>query len=76
MTEIFETLLSRLGYQWTINKQYKRKYYKPSCKYGYKDCVCDPMYIKNTDSDWWKELGCPTSCKHCEDGNMYDDEDK
>mgnify|MGYP000927218569 CR=1 FL=1 len=51
-------------------------YYQPICKYGYKDCVCDPAYIKANYPDWYKELGSPTQCEDCTDGNCYDDEDK
>ena len=51
-------------------------WYMPSCVHGYRDCVYDPAYIKNSDPEWWEELGCPTSCEDCEDGDRYDDEDK
>lgn len=63
-------------YQWTINNKHEEEYFKPACKYGYTDCVCDPMYIKTTHPEWWKDLGCPTTCDDCDDGDGYDDEDK
>ena len=51
--------------------------YAPSCKYGFSDCIHDPMYIKHTYPNWWNELGCPTECTcNCNDGEEYDDEDK
>ena len=59
----------------TMN-DFENVYYKPACKYGYCDCILDPMYIKNTYPEWYKELGCPTTCQDCVDGNQYDDEDK
>ena len=63
--------------EWTINQDScQETYYKPACKYGYCDCICDPMYIKNTYPEWYKKLGCPTTCQDCVDGNQYDDEDK
>ena len=30
--------------------------YIPVCPRGYKDCVCDPAYIKYSDPDWYKSL--------------------
>ena len=50
--------------------------YPRACKYGYHDCVCDPGYIRKHYPDWWKDLGMPTTCDECEDGDGYDDEDK
>ena len=50
--------------------------YERACKYGYRDCVCDPGYIRKHHPDWWKDLGMPTTCDECEDGSGYDDEDK
>lgn len=50
--------------------------YIPSCPHGYCDCVYDPAYIRKHYPDWWKDLGMPTSCKNCPDGERYDDEDK
>ena len=47
------------------------------CKFGYGDCIYNPMYIKMTYPDWWVELGMPTECADCNDENCrYDDEDK
>ena len=51
-------------------------YYQPLCTYGYSDCICDPAYIKANYPDWYKELGNPTECQDCVDGERYDDEDK
>lgn len=50
--------------------------YEPMCPYGNLDCVLDCNYIKTFYPDWYKELGNPTQCKECIDGNQYDDEDK
>lgn len=54
----------------------EKGYYYPSCPYGYNDCVCDPMYIKEHYPEWYKDLGSPTKCEDCVDGEGYDDEDK
>lgn len=62
-------------------------YYKPTCKFGWDDCISDPAYIKATYPDWYKELygdmtpeeaaledrGC---CSCSEEYCHYDDEDK
>lgn len=50
--------------------------YIPTCPHGYCDCVYDPAYIRKYYPDWWKDLGMPTSCKNCPNGEKYDDEDK
>lgn len=50
--------------------------YVPTCPHGYSDCVCDPAYIRRYHPDWWKDLGMPTSCENCPNGEGYDDEDK
>ena len=50
--------------------------YVPTCPHGYYDCVYDPAYIRKYYPNWWKDLGMPTSCKNCPDGERYDDEDK
>lgn len=50
--------------------------YEHACKYGYRDCVRDPGYIRKHYPDWWKDLGMPITCDECEDGSEYDDEDK
>ena len=56
--------------------------YRPTCPYGYMDCVSDPAYIRWNHPKWWEELGMPTECSqakyyeedcHCK---WYDDEDK
>lgn len=56
------------------------KEYEPICPYGYVDCILDPAYIKLNHPKWYKKLygdrepekvGC---C--CNNGEMYDDEDK
>lgn len=56
--------------------KFKYVFYKPLCQYGYDDCILDPGYIKATYPEWYKQLGCPCKCEGCEDGDMYDDEDK
>lgn len=40
--------------------------YIPTCKYGYDDCVLDPAYLKDENSN----------CDGCIAGDWYDDEDK
>ena len=50
--------------------------YTPTCPHGFVDCVYDPAYLKEYCTEWWVELGMPTSCKNCENGEKYDDEDK
>lgn len=50
--------------------------YTPTCPHGFVDCVYDPAYLKEYCTEWWIELGMPTSCKNCENGEKYDDEDK
>ena len=60
----------------SVYKNGEKSYYQPLCQYGYGDCVCDPAYIREYYPDWYKELGCPTICESCENGNEYDDEDK
>ena len=50
--------------------------YPRVCKFGYSDCIHDPGYLRKHCFEWWKELGMPTTCEHCSDGEEYDDEDK
>ena len=63
--------------------------YMPTCPRGYKDCVCDPAYIKFYHPEWYKELyGDKTpyeaaeECRQAaiedpdEEYYCYDDEDK
>jgi hypothetical protein len=50
--------------------------YERVCKFGYGDCIHDPGYLRKHYPDWWKELGMPISCEHCDKGEEYDDEDK
>ena len=50
--------------------------YTLTCPHGFMDCVYDPAYLKEYCFDWWKELGMPTSCENCKNGERYDDEDK
>ena len=50
--------------------------YYPTCPHGYCDCVYDPAYIRHNHPKWWIDLGMPTSCNHCLEGERYDDEDK
>lgn len=57
--------------------------YVPVCPKGYKDCVCDPAYIKYYHSKWYTEMygdkppedvakeSCDLNDEYC-----YDDEDK
>ena len=58
-------------------KEYQDKLDEPlRCKCGLVGCVCEPLYIKTHHPEWYKQLGCPTTCESCEDGDEYDDEDK
>ena len=58
-------------------KEYQDKLDEPlRCKCGLVGCVYEPLYIKTHYPEWYKQLGCPTTCKSCEDGDEYDDEDK
>lgn len=56
--------------------------YRPTCPYGYADCISDPAYIRWNHPKWWEELGMPTECERAdeyEEGcscRYYDDEDK
>jgi hypothetical protein len=69
--------------------QFKTVYYRPTCKFGWDDCIHDPAYIYATYPEWYKELygdkspedaalddeeGCCRSCS--EKCCYYDDEDK
>jgi len=54
----------------------QKKYFNTSCPFGYEDCIRDRMYIKHNYPDWWKSMGCPTTCEGCKNGSNYDDEDK
>jgi hypothetical protein len=68
--------------------QFDWVYYKPTCKFGYENCIHDPAYIYSTYPEWYKELyGDKTTeeaaideeegCVYCtEDNCYYDDEDK
>lgn len=66
--------------------QFKSVYYKPTCKFGWDDCINDPAYIYATYPEWYKSLyGDMTpeeaaedgGCVHCtEQCCYYDDEDK
>lgn len=67
--------------------QFKTVYYKPTCKFGCDDCICDPAYIKATYPKWYERLHgglspevaaeCEGSCAVCtEDDCLYDNEDK
>lgn len=67
--------------------QFKDVYYRPTCKFGCKDCIHDPAYIYATYPEWYKELfselspeeaalDCLHDCAYCTDGDYYDDEDK
>lgn len=61
--------------------------YKPTCPFGYKDCICDPAYILWSNPKWYKELYNTLSpeeaakeedgsCGLCDMGSNYDNEDK
>lgn len=61
--------------------------YQPTCKYGLKDCIFDPAYIKATYPKWYEKIydsktpeeasRDPRSCQLCtENNNLYDNEDK
>ena len=68
--------------------QFKDVYYRPTCKFGWDDCINDPAYIYSTYPEWYKSLyGDKTpeeaameeekGCAHCtEQCCYYDDEDK
>jgi hypothetical protein len=68
--------------------QFDWVYYKPTCKFGYENCIHDPAYIYSTYPEWYKELYGDKSpeeaaideeegCVSCtEDNCYYDDEDK
>lgn len=68
--------------------QFDWVYYKPTCKFGWDNCINDPAYIYATYPEWYKELYGDKSpeeaaadedegCAHCtEDNCYYDDEDK
>ena len=68
--------------------QFKDVYYRPTCKFGWDDCINDPAYIYSTYPEWYKSLyGDKTpeeakedeeeGCAHCtEEHCHYDDEDK
>lgn len=63
--------------------------YKPTCPYGYTDCVGDPAYILHINPDWYKilygnktpEEASKEQCLKSYEKNKnycdsYDDEDK
>ena len=58
--------------------------YPITCPYGYDGCISDPAYIRKYHTEWWIELGRPTTCscgqkliKQEKDFcPYYDDEDK
>ena len=67
--------------------QFNWVYYKPTCKFGCEDCICDPAYIKATYPEWYERLHgglspetaakCEGTCAACtEDNCYYDNEDK
>lgn len=67
--------------------QFKTVHYRPTCKFGCDDCICDPAYIKATYPEWYERLHgglspevaakCEGSCAVCtEDDCLYDNEDK
>lgn len=67
--------------------QFDWVYYKPTCKFGYENCIHDPAYIKATYPEWYERLygglspetaaKCEGGCSACtEDNCYYDDEDK
>ena len=37
-------------------KQSNFQLYKPTCPFGYKDCICDPAYILWSNPEWYKKL--------------------
>ena len=59
--------------------KFKAVYYKPTCQFGFCDCVYDDAYIKTTYPEWWEKLqqreGIKT-CGQCVNGSRYDVEDK
>lgn len=67
--------------------QFDWVYYKPTCKFGWDNCIHDPAYIKATYPEWYERLygglspeaaaKCEGGCTACtEDNCYYDDEDK
>lgn len=67
--------------------QFDWVYYKPTCKFGWDNCIHDPAYIKATYPEWYERLygglspeaaaKCEGGCVACtEDNCYYDDEDK
>jgi hypothetical protein len=72
----------------TRNPEYKHHYnyykpYRPTCKFNEMYCIHDPAYIYRYDKEWYYELygdklpeELGDECKHCRNGEFYDDEDK
>ena len=67
--------------------QFKDVYYRPTCKFGWDNCISDPAYIYATYPEWYERLyggldpetaaKCEGGCSACtEDNCHYDDEDK
>ena len=51
--------------------QFDWVYYRPTCKFGWDDCICDPAYIKATYPEWYERLygGLdPETAAKCEGG--------
>lgn len=76
MDETASTLSSSVAMEGP--NEFQRVYYKPTCRYGYIDCIGDPAYIKATYPEWYKKLveRGGEFCGNCENGDCYDDEDK
>ena len=67
--------------------KFKDVYYRPTCKFGWDDCIYDPAYIYSTYPEWYKTLYgdqtpeeatkfAKSCCFNCTNGDLYDDEDK
>lgn len=59
---VFETIFSE--------ERCKRVYYKPTCKYGYKECLCDPAYAL-AEGERVFEDGFGSLCSRCINANKY-----
>lgn len=82
-TELCESCRDNIKYRDYPTSSYHQEY-KPTCRRGCWDCVCDPAYILYHYPEWYKEMygdkifdTCPDyepdDWGYCEN---YDDEDK
>lgn len=83
----FEVKVTRASHETMIRVTYREDAYKPTCPHGFDDCIHDPAYsLYKYDGD----IGCYCRERYtreellqlvkegcdCEEGCMYDDEDK